>query len=88
MEPEKKYDPQEQITITLTREQWERVEHWLDFGRCYHNDKAVECLHSINNRDAASQKAAEHKLLEEKAANLWRIIEDILNPPPVQETEE
>ena len=80
-EPVKEYDPQEPVTITMTREQWDTVAGWLEYGTDYHHAKMTQWLACCKDKDMAGQKAAEHQREMEKAKNLHQIVETALEPP-------
>lgn len=89
MEPEKKYDPQEQITVTMTREQWNTVQGWLDYGACYNGAKQQEYL--TNDWMSPTEyrtKAATFAMLAEKIKCIMQIVEAALYPPPEPPTDE
>lgn len=89
MEPEKKYDPQEQITVTMSRKEWEAVAHWLQFGEDYNAGKMHEYLTNSWMCPAEyGARAMEHRRQSEYAESLRKIVEAVLYPQPAQETEE
>lgn len=72
----KKYNPQEPLAITLTMEQWGTVQHWLDYGACYHHAKMTECLGgNIKDKKMAGEMAAGHERAMRQAESLAKIIE-------------
>lgn len=83
-----KYDPQEQITITMTREQWDTVLHWLQYGANYHHAKMTEWLCVCVDRRMAEQIAGQHRQQMERAEMLYKIMDAVLHPQPAPETEE
>ena len=88
MEPEKEYDPQEQITVTMAREQWHNVLHWLKEGADYHNAKMHQWLCDCNDKRMAQKIAGQHRQQTERAESLYKIVEAALYPQPPTETEE
>ena len=87
MDNRKEYDPQEPISVTLPREQWDTVLSWLDYGYGYHDAKKWECLCNIKNKEMAAGQAARHDTEAARAKALHDIIEDTLSPDAPAETE-
>ena len=82
-EPVKEYNPQEQITVTLGREQWDTVLDWLKSGADYHHAKARETLDCWQDKKMAREIAAQHERAMQRAESLRQIIEGTLYPAPV-----
>ena len=83
----KQYNPAEPVAVTLTAEQWLTVQHWLDYGRCYHDAKKWECLCNIKDKATAGRQAAEHEKAGAEAERLYKSSEGVLYPAPPPETE-
>ena len=87
MAPEKEYNPQEPVLVTLTKEQWESVRHWLLDCAAYHDAKRVEWLANCKDGRMAAAKMAEHEKTAAEADTVRKIIEATLYPAPPTETE-
>lgn len=87
MAAEKEHNRQEPVAVTLTREEWATVLHWLDYGACYNNAKKWEWRANCKDKRLANQIVAEHEAAEAKARHLHKFIEETLYPPPKPETE-
>ena len=87
MEAEKEYSPQEKIIITMTREQWDTVLQWLEYGADYHHAKMTECLYVCADKRMAREIAGNHQRSMERAESLCKIVEAVLYPQPATETE-
>lgn len=88
MTPEKVYDPQELVAVTMTVEQWAAVQSFLQFAENYHAAKRWEWL-STNCKDKkmCEENAAGHETAAAEAESLWKIIEATLYPPAKPATE-
>lgn len=82
MEPEKAYNPQEPVAITLTMELWQTVQSWLQYGADYHMTKRAEVLANCKDHRLAAQLVAAHESAAAEAENVRKIIEDALHPVP------
>lgn len=82
------YKPQEQITVTMAREQWDDVLQWLKYGADYHHAKMTEWLCDCDDKRMAQQIAGKHRQQMERAESLYKIVEAVLYPQPAPETEE
>ena len=87
MEAEKKYNPAEPVAVTLTAEQWQTVQHWLQYGADYHMAKRAEVLANCKDHRMAAKMVAEHETAAAAAENVRKIIEATLHPAPPPETE-
>jgi len=87
MASEKTYNPQEPVAVTLTREEWQGVLHWLQYGVDYHSCKKYEWLANCADKRMAGEKAAEHEKAAAEAELLCKIIQATLHPAPPKETE-
>lgn len=87
MTPEKEYNPQEPVAITLTMEQWQIMLAWLQYGTDYHRCKMHEWLANCSDKRAGSAKAREHEIAAAEAEQLYKLIEGVLIPAPPPETE-
>ena len=85
--PAKMYDPQEPMAITLTMEQWQIVQHWLQYGADYHNCKRAEVLANCKDHRMAAQLVAEHETAAAQAETVCKIIEAAVCPAPATQTE-
>lgn len=89
MAPENEYNPQEQITVTMSRKEWEGVVHWLQYGEDYHACKVHEYIgNPLYASPISATMAAQHRRESEYAESLRKIVEAVLYPQPAQETEE
>ena len=84
MDDIKTYNPAEPVAITLTMEQWQTVQHWLQYGADYHNCKKAEALANCKDHRMAAQLVAEHETVAAQAETVWKIIEATLCPAPPQ----
>lgn len=87
MEPEKVYNPQEPVAITLTKEQWGKVLNCITNDMDYHKAKRWECIANIKSEELAAEWAAIHEKEAAKAESLIKTIEGFLYPAPEPETE-
>lgn len=81
------YNPQEQIAVTMAREQWDDVLRWLKHGADYHHAKMHEWLCVCDDKRMAQQIAGQHRQQMERAEMLYKIVEAVLWPQPAPETE-
>lgn len=87
MAPDKEYNPQEPVTITLTMEQWDTVRHWLQYGTDYHRAKVKEWLAVCNDKQMGGRIAAQHEKAAAEAEAVYKIVDAALYPQPPAETE-
>ena len=78
---------QETVAVTMTVADWQAVQRWLQYGSDYHAAKRVEWLTNCKDKRMAAEKMAEHETAAANADRLYKIIEEIINPPPIPETE-
>lgn len=71
----KQYNPAEPVAITLTMEQWQTVQHWLQYGTDYHMAKRAEALANCKDHRMAAKLVAEHETAAAQAENVCKIIE-------------
>jgi len=87
--PENEYNPQEQITVTMSRKEWEGVVRWLQYGEDYHACKVHEYIDNpLYMSPISATMAMDHRRQSECAESLRKIVEAVLYPQPVPETEE
>lgn len=67
--------PTDSVAITLTREEWDTVLGWLEFGTDYHMAKRAEWLAVCNDPKLGAKYAAEHEKAAAEAETLRKIIE-------------
>lgn len=72
---EKAFSPQEPVTITLTREQWQTVLYWLTYGSGYSRAKMAEWIANCADKKMAAENAALHEKTAIEAEMLYKIIE-------------
>lgn len=85
--PEKEYNPQEPVAVTLTREQWQMVQSSvLHCADTYHN-RAYWWATCCDDKKEGRTNAAQYKQAAERAEAILEIIQDTLNPAPPKETE-
>ena len=76
------------VSVTMTMEQWETVQQFLQFGENYHKTKMCEwTTTSCKDRKMCERNAAQNKAAAAEAESLRKIIEAAIYPIPPKETE-
>lgn len=80
-EPQKMYQPEEQVAITLTRDQWQTVRHSLQNSLDTEKARIYWWLHCCNDKPLGAATVTRYKAHEAQLENVLQIIDAVLTPP-------
>lgn len=84
--PPKRWNPQEPVAVTMTREQWQTVSAYLAFGVDMQHCRMIWCRDFIADKSLAAEKAADHERQMHKLETMLRIVEETLAAPTEEVT--
>ena len=85
MEPDKKSTGQNEISLTLTREQWHTILHWLKYGADYNRANMTWWQTCCADKRTGMETAAMYERDMQQATAVCAIIDDAINIPFVYE---
>ncbi|MGM9626962.1 MAG: hypothetical protein ACI3V4_02560 [Faecousia sp.] len=75
------YDPQEPVSVTMTREQWDTVRRWITYGVDQNKNSAYWWANCCSNKDMGAETAASYERAVTKLEGLIKIIDTCLGVP-------
>ena len=84
-DPCKILQPQDEIAVTMTRQEWAEVTFWLDYGVNYSKCKKAEWANACVDKKRAAEQAAMFDAAATRAAAVFAKIEAALEGPPAEE---
>lgn len=74
----KAYDPEEPVSVTMSRKQWDTVRHWLTYGVDYNKGQAIMWADYCCDKKESSENAAKFKNQSILVESLCKIIDESL----------
>lgn len=74
----KAYDPEEPVSVTMSRKQWDTVRHWLTYGVDYSKGQAIMWADYCCDKKESSENAVKFKNQAILVESLCKIIDESL----------
>lgn len=74
----KAYDPEEPVSVTMSRKQWDTVRFWLTYGVDYNKGQAIMWADFCCDKKESSENAAKFQNEAILAETLCKIIDESL----------
>ena len=71
-------DPQESVSVTMTREQWDTVRRWITYGVDQNKNSAYWWANHCSYKDMGAENAAWYERAATKLEGLIKIIDAYL----------